>query len=104
LSGEEKGSYCISLSQLLRGPTELDNQTFIQRLREFTSLCVLDSHVKSAIQGIIEQFAFSLTFFNKFEDLWNRIFFNHTGSKLENLRTIKQFAWMIFAYAKMTGL
>ncbi len=48
---------------------------FIQRLKEVVLILSLEPKVKGEIQGIIEHFAFALTFYNKFEDLWNRIFF-----------------------------
>lgn len=86
-----ESSSLISLSTILRDLPSLHE--FMVKLKDFISLIALDCRVKSDMQSILSNYAFSLTLFNKFEELWA-----HFPSTSE---VLKQISWTIFVLSRV---
>jgi hypothetical protein len=86
-----ESSSVVSLSALLKELPCLHD--FMVKLKEFISLIALDSRVKSDMQSILASYAFSLTLFSKFEEIWKvAAVFNDK---------LKKVAWTIFVLSRV---
>lgn len=86
-----ESSSLIALSTILKELPSLHD--FMVKLKDFISIIALDSRVKSDMQSILSNYAFSLTLFNKFEELWA-----HFPQAPEIL---KQITWTIFILSRV---
>ena len=90
----------LSISALLRDPSGPDLHTFILKLKEFSRLS-LEDNVNAELQRIINNFAFSLTLFNKYEEVWDKV---RLEGPEEDVRKIKDMGWLVFSLAKINLL
>ena len=97
--GPNDNNLPVSLVSLLSGSNHSDIHTFIRKLKEFTKVVQIDDRANPDIQSIINSYAFSLTLYNKFEEVCNKL-------KLfsENLKQVKNFMWIIFILARINIL
>lgn len=86
-----------SLNKLLSGPGSPDLQSVILKLKDFLKVVNVEDPALSELERIINSFAFSLTFFTKFEELWAAL-------SLPNTPPLKNFAWLSFAVARVNLL
>ena len=63
------------------------------KLKDFISLIVLDSRVKSDMQSILANYTFSLTLYNKFEEIWRIV-------KISN-EIMKKMTWTIYVLSRV---
>ena len=89
----------LSLVSLLSGPHPTDIHTFVRKLKEFIKIIQIDDRASPDIHSIINSYAFSLTLYNKFEDVCTKL-------KLvsEPMKQIKKFMWIVFILAKINIL
>jgi hypothetical protein len=86
-----------SLNKLLSGGGAPDLHSMILKLKEFLSVVNIEDPAQSELGRIVNSFAFSLTFFTKFEELWGAL-------GLPSNRLLKNFAWLCFAVARVNLL
>ncbi|CAG9320736.1 unnamed protein product [Blepharisma stoltei] len=91
----------VSLNALLSGSLASDIQTFVIRLKEFIKAVNLDDQPRSEIHRIISNFAFSLTLFNKFKEIWNALQISGPDDIVEQ---IKDMTWIIYILSKINLL
>jgi hypothetical protein len=89
----------LSLVSLLSGPHQTDIHSFIRKLKEFIKFVPMDERASPDINSIINSYAFSLTLYNKFEDVCSKL---RLGT--DNLRQVKRFMWIIFILARINIL
>ncbi len=63
----------ISVNQFLRGPPPIPIDYFLANLRKFLELVNIEKEVRDEFQSLINNFAFSLTIFTKYEEIFNRL-------------------------------
>lgn len=90
-------SNTISLSSILKDLPSLHD--YMVKLKDFITVIPLDSRIKADMQSIISNYAFSLTLFNKFEELWNSVVDASQG-----MEDLKQIAWSIFLLSRVNLL
>ena len=81
----------ITLSSLLKELTSVHE--FMYKLKDFISVIVLDTRVKSDMQSILANYAFSLTLYNKFEEIWKIV-------KISS-EMMKKMTWTIFVISRV---
>lgn len=89
----------LSLSSLLLGPQPADTHTFIRKLKEFLKVVQIDERVNSDFQALINSYAFSLTLFNKFEAVWEKL-----QISCEESKKIKDFTWLVYILSRVNIL
>lgn len=89
----------LSLINLLSGPQPADIHTFIRKLKEFLKVIQIDDRANSDIQAIVNAYAFALTLYNKFEEVWDKFKVTREDSK-----KIKDFTWVVFILARINIL
>jgi Retinoblastoma-associated protein B domain/Retinoblastoma-associated protein A domain/Domain of unknown function (DUF3452) len=89
----------LTLFNLLSGPSSADIHTFIRKLKEFLKVVQIDERVNSDLQAVINSYAFSLTLYNKFDEVWEKLQINREDSK-----KIKDFSWIVFILSKINIL
>jgi transcription initiation factor TFIIIB Brf1 subunit/transcription initiation factor TFIIB len=101
LSGEKERVSPIYLSQLLAGRNSADLHSFILRLKDFQKLVQIDEPGYTEIQNIINNFAFSLTLFNKYLELWDKL-----GCRLpeDEAKHLKDLGWILYCIARINIL
>jgi len=106
VSGDTIRGVGISITQLLRAlniPTGADE--FLMTLKEFITQVTLSQDISNELKGIIDKFAFSYTFFIKFNNLIKQLDLDQLGSEHEEyLRCVKNFGWLIFTLARSSIL
>ena len=85
----------ITLSSIIKEVPSVHD--FMMKLKEFIMSTTLDSRIKSDIQSIISSYAFSITLYNKYQELWN----NLTISPDEEITSIKKIGWTIFLLSRV---
>lgn len=78
----------ISIAALLSGSSAPDLHSFILKLKEFSKVIQLEDQPAGEIQRIINNFAFSLTLYNKFEEVWAALEITGLDEKVKRLKNI----------------
>jgi hypothetical protein len=97
-SGESARNSSISLMKLLQGPPSIDLQQFMIRLKEFSEQVHIPEPAKTEIMCILNNFAFSLMFFKKYEEVWK----NLIGDRVEV--EVKETGWLLFILTRINLL
>lgn len=85
----------ISISSILK---ELPSvHEFMLKLKDFINVVSLDPRVKADLQSIISSYAFALTLYNKYEELWNNLALKSD----EELFLVKKIGWGIFLLSRV---
>jgi hypothetical protein len=92
---QQRGGTC--LNKLLSGSGAPDLQGVVLTLKEFLKVVDVEEPAHSELERIINSFAFSLTFFTKFEELWGSL-------GLPSDQVLKSFTWLCFAVARVNLL
>lgn len=66
-------------------------------LSEFIKTVSISPAAKRELEALINNFAFALTFFAKYEEIWNKLKFRDTTSVVDSL---KRTGWLLFVTAK----
>ena len=66
-------------------------------LSEFIKTVSISPAAKRELEALINNFAFALTFFAKYEEIWNKLKFREASSVVECL---KRTGWLLFVTAK----
>lgn len=85
----------VTLSGLLKELPSLD--TFMMKLKEFINIIQLDSRITADIQSIVSNYAFSLTLYKKYEEIWAELDLPDDSF----LHSIKKIGWIIFLLARV---
>ena len=85
----------ITLSSILKEIPSL--QIFMVKLKEFVTSTALDARIKSDIQSIISSYAFSITLYNKYEELWSNIGLPQN----EEIISVKKIGWTMFLLSRV---
>ena len=84
----------INLSNILK---DLPNfHEFMVKFKDFLVNINVDLRVKSDMQSIISSYAFSLTLYNKYEEIWNTFQFPN-----EEVKSLKKIGWSIFLLSRV---
>ena len=85
----------LSLSSILKELSSLND--FMVKLKDFITTITIEPRIKSEIQSIITSYAFSLTLYNKYDELWNNLQINFTPEAME----LKKIGWNIFLLGRV---
>jgi len=95
----------ISISQLLRAlemsnrPSRVDE--LLMALKEFIASVTITQDIMNELKAVIDKFAFTYTFFIKYNNLFRQLELDQPLSEHEDyLRTLKNFGWLVFISLK----
>jgi hypothetical protein len=97
-TGEGTRNSSVTLMKLLTGPPPIDLQAFMLRLREFSELVHIPEPAKTEIMCILNNFAFSLIFFKKYEEVWKSLI----GERIPV--EVKETGWLLFILSRINLL
>lgn len=91
----------ISLNALLTGASIEETHAFIVMLKDFNKTVNLDEQPKSEMQRIINNFAFSLTIYNKFKEIWQCL---EIEGDPEIASCLKDISWILYILSRINLL
>jgi hypothetical protein len=94
VSGEELPCNPISIAQLLKGS---EAHSTVVELKNFLNIVPLPDASRQKIQEIVAKFAFSLSFFQKYENLWDSL---KIEGRDESVGLLKEAGWLLFILAR----
>jgi hypothetical protein len=97
-SSEGTRNPSVTLMKLLQGPPTIDLQQFMIRLKEFSEQVHIPEPAKTEIMCILNNFAFSLMFFKKYEEMWRTT----VGDRIEV--DVKEMGWLLFVLTRINLL
>ena len=91
----------LSISQFLRGTPSLKIDHFFQSLKHFMDYVHLPPEVQHSLQSMINHFAFILTMFTKYEEVFAKTLAAVVTSRPEDVENIKTLGWLIFILGRV---
>jgi hypothetical protein len=99
VSGSTVQGTAISLSQLFKSVEGLQTREVMLTLRDFTKVMHIDESVYREVTKLTTMYAFSFTFFGKFEEIWEQAAFQAQDKALE--AGLKETAWLLYVITRL---
>jgi hypothetical protein len=99
VSGSTVQGTAISLSQLFKSVEGLQTREVMLTLRDFTKVMHIDESVYREVTKLTTMYAFSFTFFGKFEEIWEQAAVQAQDKALEE--GLKETAWLLYVITRL---